>query len=262
MKDSDQKEFKPVYIQTIDCASNDEINLVDIARILARRKKLIAITVMLLIGLATATIFLKPKTYTYTASIEIGTQMMDGNIHPLESPQALLAKISNIFIPLSLKKQRLSNPTNTTSYKIDVYTPDNSLIVIMKIQGGDDEADKIKSLLQDVSQKSVRSLNSIYESIKHHIQSQLDQTSAELRLLKNTNDNETEIAVKLSLIDKYSSQLSTLRDTHEILPASQSIEPTGTTRTLMLAIAIIISVLLGIFSAFFAEFVAKVKEHN
>ena len=260
MKDADPKELKQVYIQTVDYAPNDEVNLVNFAKIIIQRKILILITIILIVGPATAVIFFKPQTYTYTTSIEIGAQIVDGNIQPLEPPQALLAKINKIFIPLALNKQRLLNPNDTKLYVIKVDIPKDSLIIIAEMQGSENEVDVIKNLLQDINQKSVQSQSLIYESIKQYTQSRLDQTSAELRLLKDTNGNETEIALQLSLIDTFTSQLATLRNTREILPVTQSLVPAGLSQTLMLTITIITSVLLGIFSAFFAEFIAKVKE--
>lgn len=262
MKNSNPKELNPVYIQTIDYPSNDEINLVDLIKTLFKHKKTMAIVILLTMGLATITILFKSETYTYTTSIEIGTQIVNGSAKPIEPPEALLAKINNIYIPVILKEQRLSNPDETETYEIKTNIPKNSLIVILRMTGSEDKKDIMKNLLQKVSQESIKNQSLIYEAIKRYTKSRLDQTEAELILLKKTDANETEIAVKLNLIDKYSSQLASLRNTQEILPVIQSIEPTGLSRALMLAIAIITSVFLGVFSAFFAEFVSKVKEAN
>ena len=79
-------------------------------------------------------------------------------------------------------------------------------------------------------------------------------------MLKNTDDNETEVSTQQNLIELYSSQLANLRKTREILPPMKSIEPTGTSRKLIVIISAFAGVFLGVFSAFFAEFVAKIRE--
>ena len=118
----------------------------------------------------------------------------------------------------------------------------------------------MKSLLQSITQKATLDHGRIYGSVRQNIASRLKQATSVLQMLKNSNDNETEIATQQDLIEVYSSQLANLRETREILPPMKSIEPTGTSRKLIVIIAAFAGIFLAVFSAFFAEFVSKVRE--
>ena len=115
-------------------------------------------------------------------------------------------------------------------------------------------------MLQSITQKAILDHNRIYDSVRENIASRLTQATSELQALKNSNDNETEITTQQNLVETYSSQLANLRETREISSPMKSIEPTGTSRKLIVIISAFAGIFLGVFSAFFAEFVAKVRE--
>ena len=260
MKDSDLQELKPVYIHEASYSADDEISMIDLAMVLVRRKRMIAVITTFIIALGVIAAFLVPKSYTFSTSIEIGSQIINGAIKPFESPETLLAKIQHVFIPQALNEQRQTNPEDVTKYKITASIPKSSVIIVLEVKGTEDKADLLKSLLQSITQQAIFDHSRIYDSVGKNIASRLKQTTTELEMLKKTDDNETEVATQQNLIELYSSQLANLRETREILPAMKSIEPTGTSRKLIVIVAAFAGIFLGVFSAFFAEFVAKVRE--
>ena len=260
MKAPDRQELKPVYIHEVNYSADNEISLVDLAMILVRRKRIIVVITTFVILLSVITAFLMPKSYTFATSIEIGSQIIDGTIKPFESPETLLAKMQHVFIPQTLNEQRQTNPENKERYKVKASIPKSSVIIILKIKGTEDKADLLKNLLQSISQKATLDHGRIYDAIRKNITSRLKQTTTELQMLKKSNDNEAEVATQQNRIEVYSSQLANLRNTREILPPMKSLEPTGTSRKLIVIIAAFAGVFLGIFSTFFAEFIAKVRE--
>ena len=260
MKDSNIQELKPVYIHEANYSADDEISLIDLAMVLVNRKKLIGLIFIGCIVLGIAAALLIPKIYTYSTSIEIGSQIISGTISPFESPETLLAKMQHVFIPQALNEQRQTNPEDKKIYKITASIPKSSIIIVLEIKGAENGTDLLKSLLQNITQKAILDHSRIYDSVRKNITSRLKQATSELQILKKTDDNETEITTQQRLIEVYSSQLANLRETREILPAMKSIEPTGTSRRLIVIVAAFAGVFLGVFSAFFAEFIAKVRE--
>jgi uncharacterized protein involved in exopolysaccharide biosynthesis len=221
---------------------------------------MVAITTTVIISLGVIAALSTPKSYTFTTSIEIGSQIIGGTIKHFESPETLLAKTQHVFIPQVLNEQRQTNPENKDRYKITASIPKSSVIIVLEIKGTEDKAEILKSLLQNITQKAIIDHNRIYDSVRKNIASRLTQATSELQTLKKSNDNETEITTLQNLVETYSSQLANLRKTREILPPMKSIEPTGTSRKLIVIIAAFAGVFLGVFSAFFAEFIAKIKE--
>ena len=262
MKNNDIQELKPVYIHEANYSAGDEISLVDLTMVLVRRKTMIAIITSVIISIGVIAALLVPKSYTFATSIEIGSQIIGGSIKPFESPQTLLAKMQHVFIPHALNEQRQTNPEDETKYKITANIPKSSVIIVLEIKGTEDKTDLLKSLLQSITQKATLDHGRIYDSVRKNIASRLKQATSVLQMLKNSNDNETEISTQQNLIEVYSSQLANMRETREILPPMKSMEPTGTSRKLIVIIAAFAGVFLGVFSAFFAEFVSKVREAN
>ena len=260
MKNNDLTELKPVYIHEARYSSENEISLVDLAMVLVRRKIMIAVISTFIIALGLTAALLVPKSYTFSTSVEIGSQIIGDAIKPFESPETLLAKIQHAFIPQVLNERQKTNPEDEKKYKIKASIPKSSVIIFLETKGTEDEADLLKSLLQSITHKATLDHLRIYDAVKKNIASRLKQTTTELQTLKKSNDNEAEVATQQDLIEVYSSQLANLRETREILPAMKSLEPTGISRKLIVIIAAFAGFFLGIFSAFFAEFIAKVRE--
>ena len=177
MKNNDLQEIKPVYVHEASYSTEDEISLLDLAMVVVKRKKLFSLIFTGFIALGIAAALLNPKKYTYSTSIEIGSQIISGTISPFESPQTLLAKTQHVFIPQTLNEQRQTNPEDKKIYKITASIPKSSIIIILEIKGAEDETDLLKSLLQDIAQKAILDHSRIYDSVRKNIASQLKQTN-------------------------------------------------------------------------------------
>lgn len=261
MKDSDLQELKPVYIHETSFSANDEISLVDLAMVLVRHKKAVVLTTTLIIALGVITALLKPDSYNFTTSIEIGSQIINGTIQPFESPQTLLAKTQHVFIPHTLNEQRRSQPESTEKFKIKTSVPKNSVIVVLEIKGSESSADIITSLLRSVTQQAIQDHRRIYEAVRKNLVTLIEKTKIELSSLAPERDDLTERRQLLQAkIEVQESQLANLRNTREILPPMKSFEPTGASTNLIIIIAIFTGIFLGVFSAYLAEFSAKIRQ--
>ena len=261
MKNNDLQAVKPVSINETNYSADDEISLVDLAMVLVRRKRMIAVITSFIITLGVIAAFVVPKSYTFSTSIEIGSQIIDGSIKPFESPQTLLAKIQHVFIPQVLNEQRQTDTKIKEKYMIKASIPKSSVIIVLEIKGTEDKAGLMTKLLQKVTQQAVLDHKRIYSAVKQNLVALKEQSKAELATLSSEMDNLTERKRLLQRnIEVHDSQHANLRNTREILPPMKSLEPTGTSRKLIVIISAFAGAFLGVFSAFFAEFVAKVRE--
>lgn len=260
MKKNDTQELRPVYLHEANYSADDGISLIDLAMVLVRRRKMIAVitTFIILSGMAAA--LLASKSYTFTTSIEIGSQIINGTVKSFESPQTLLAKLQYSFIPQTLNEHQLSNPADEKKYKIIVRVPKNSDIIVLEAKGAEEQADLLSGLLQNITQKAAHDHSRIFESVKRNLLSQLEQTRTKLANLGSSANNHAEEAILQSSIEGYSSQLANLRNTREISPPMKSLGPSGVNGKLIVIIAAFAGIFLGVFSAIFAEFVEKVRE--
>ena len=258
MKTNDPKELKPVYIHEMNYSTDDEISLIDLAIVLIRHKTIIAVIFTATIALGVTMTLFTPRIYTFSSTIEIGSQIINSSIQPLESPQALLAKLQYGYIPQLLIEHKQSSPSNKKKYQIKASVPKGSNILLLETKGTKEQEDILKTLLQTVSQKAIQDHNHILASVRSNLKARLKQTNNNLKSLKS--GSEKEVATNQELIEILNSQLANLRNTREILPPIRSIDPTGGSRKTIIVISAITGLFLGVFTAFFTEFLSKVKQ--
>ena len=262
MKNKDLQELKPVYIHEITNTSDDNISLIDLAIILIKRKILISVIFILFVILGITAALQVTQKFTYSTSIEIGSQVFSGSVQSFESPQTLLAKLEHSFIPQVLIEYQQHNPGSEKKYKIKASAPKESNIVILEIDGNEEQFEKINKLLHNVSQKVLLDHSRIYESVKVNLLTQIEVTENKLSNIKNGAENLAEKASLESSIKSSYAQLAMLNNTRVILPPMKSLEPIGSGRLIIVIIASVSGLFIGVFTAFFAEFAAKVKERN
>ena len=134
----------PAYYQ------EDEINLVDLWLVLEKRK-------LVLVGVAVACVLagllyavVVPRSYQYSTSIEIGTRLSGTELTVMESPETVLAKVKESYIPLAQQDNLVTYPELKSVVEIDVRVPKGSQIIVLSSKGPEDEGDIHKALQQSV----------------------------------------------------------------------------------------------------------------
>lgn len=263
MKDNNLQELKPVYIQETSYSSEDEINLVDLTIVLLRHKKLIAIIITFILATTVITIFLLPNKYNFRSSLTIGSQLINNTQTPFESTNTVLAKLQYNYIQQAISEYKLANPEDKTKYKIYARVPINSLIVVIETNASEDDRNVITELLTNITQRIIQDHKYIFNSVKINLTSLRDQAKRELELFGVEKDNQGEKRRLLrSVVEVYESSLANLRSTAKISPPTRSIEPTGLSKRITIAIAAIISTIIAVFTVFFVEFATKIKEKS
>lgn len=262
MKNDKLHELRPLYIHETNYRTDNEINLIDLALVLIRRKVMVTSIFAALLVFGTIFTLLTPKTYTFSTTIEIGRQIISGAFQPLERSQSFLAKIKYGYIPQVLIEHRRAYPDNTKKYKITPSTPDSDRgsILLLEIEGYENNAKTLKTLLKTITQIAIQDHNRLYQSVKKSLETSIIETSRRLDALEKSDNSQNEIAEVLTVIEALKFQLSNLRNTRVVLPTVRSIEPIGMSKIVIILIYALAGLLLGILSAFFADFADKLKK--
>jgi len=261
MKNKELQELNSIYTLKSDLSTNDDISLVDLAVILIRHKIMISMIFIIIVALSVVLAITKPNTYTYTASIEIGSQFISGSVKRFESPQTLLAKLNHGFIPQVLNELQLSSPDNKKRYNIKVNIPKNSQIIVLELTSTSDQADAKKEILQKIISKALQDHKRIYDAVKRNYISLSEQAKADLAAQNTTNKlSPDEIKYIKNKIESYKLHLANLQPTREILSPIKSLGPTGGNKKMIVIISATFGIFLAVFIALFAEFSTKVKE--
>lgn len=263
MKNNKLQELKPIYIHENTYQSANEVSLIDLAMVLIKRKALIITIIIGFLIFSISVALLTSKKYTYSTSLEIGSQIINDNIRPFESPQTLSAKLQNGFIPKALSKQHKTSQKDSPKFKIEVSIPKDSKIVVLKAVGTDEKGNIINKLLQDTANFAIEDHNRVYEAVRKNLTSQIEQTEIELSSLNTAEDSyEDKARLLKSDISLLQSQLANLRGTRQILPPMKSTEPTGTNKKLLVIASMLIGLFVSILAAFFVEFIFKIQERS
>ncbi len=260
MKNKELPKIKPIYIHEAEYSTESEISLIDLVLVLVKRSKLISLIVIIFIIFGITNTFFVTKQYTYSTTLEIGNQMINGSFKPFESPQTLLAKLEHSFIPQVLNDQYKTTPNNDKRYEINANIPKGSSIIVLETSGSAEQHDLMTGLLTKVIKKVKEDHSRIHDSVKQLLSTNLTKAAARLSLLKKDTNNVTEITNQQNLIDSYSSRLASLHNTHEISAPMQSLSQKSIGKKLIFIITVLAGFLIAIFTAFFAEFISKVRE--
>ncbi len=133
--------------------NRNEISLVDLWFILCRRKAIFFIVVGLFLFFGIVSSLLAPIKYTYTTSIEIGSTV-DQERELIDSPDVLLAKIRESYIPLVLHEYARSGADGGV-YRITARAPSGSNIIVLESQGPEELSSIYLKLQAEIVDKVV-----------------------------------------------------------------------------------------------------------
>lgn len=322
---------------------DDEISLIDLWIILIRRKWVIAGVLLLCVLLGLAWVLLKPPTYQYGTTIQIGQVFAGDDLQPIEAVGSVLAKIQETYIPLA--RGRLLSGDALGGFKLDAKSPAGSELIVISGEGSPAQQSIYLPLLQDVvgqvqadlrprfnaareatererdnaesrleqlkaeaalSQEQLKSLNSWTQTVNQRLQAarsdlqslreqrnelltRAPANSADTRLIalngditslrESTGDlqeqlgrwipaqrdeimrqlkqNHTDQSAQQTRIQEVKARQAALQPTLAVLKPQRLPEPIGTSPIVILALAGVLGLMLGVFAAFFTEFLAR-----
>ena len=221
--------------------SDDEISLVDLAKILVRRKYTLLLTWLLIIALSVGYLLYNNSTSTYvtandhvafTTSISIGYKTPTVFIEPMPAIETL---IQDVFLPVAQQKAELSGLIINVSYqeRRSIQEDSSNILQLVTIASPDNQS-SIETFHADIAQQLVE---------RHQLIA--DQLSQQ----RFSNTNESEVLIIPTSLAKLAAPLPI-----------ESIPLSGPSSKLVLALGIVLGGMLGLISAFMAEFIGRVRE--
>jgi len=129
----------------------DEINLVDLWLVLMKHRALIAAVVVVCVLAGVMFALLAPAKYQYSTSIELGARLDGENdVVVIESPETLLAKIQESYIPLARQQYLAEHSAVEGVLKVEARIPKGSQIIVLSSKGPEDAGVVHKTVQQSV----------------------------------------------------------------------------------------------------------------
>ena len=267
----------------------DGVSLLDLWIVLMKRRVLIG-GILVTALLSGVVFFVFPRTqlqqqYASSTTIELGRIPGQEGVL-VDTPERILAKLIEVYIPLS--RQEFDETKGLFAPHVQAYT--RGFLMVLKTVGFSENKASHLELLESVTQRlltdNLREIESYHSGVIAELERarlRLEELNSPRILAVRENELETQISSQVGatlemirvnwaieqadqeqVISRIEERLRGFRETRVVLPPMQSLEATsaGATITLVatLSIAGFLGLLLGIFAAFGAEFIANARK--
>jgi uncharacterized protein involved in exopolysaccharide biosynthesis len=243
---------------------DDEISLVDLASILVKRWKAMAVIFAVIVLAALAYALMMPRTYSYTSLYGVAEQGPD---NALEAPEALVAKAQNLYLGPETRKllASMDSELEVLPFETSISNTEKTLLVSVSSEAAEDDAELIDQLHNNVLARLQDGQKTRVESSQKSLQRQLEDAQETLDTTQQSNSNSLSNAAAISsLMERIAglkNSLANIREGEVLQTTVRSLLPTGTGpgRKLILALGIVLGGLLAVMGAFFMQFAGLVR---
>lgn len=155
---------------------DDEISLVELWNVLARRWRVIAVTMILCVLTGLSYALLRSDTYVFTGIMEIGHYPVEGGqtLAPLDSVENSLSKLADGYVPDALRRFMDETP-DQAALRVDVRNPRGSSLLIIEVKGARDEADALNRVLTSAARRLIEDHSFLLNVQRQQLEAVLEQ---------------------------------------------------------------------------------------
>lgn len=164
---------------------NDEIDLIGIGASLWRRWKMMLAVFLGCLGLTLLAVFLIPKDYQYSTTVQVGTQIVGNQVQPVEPPDSAAKKVENGFLPEIIQQYAQKNTIPPKKLKFIVSSPLKTNLVVISGKATDSLAKAYISIENEAAQRLVQSELPLTKVMRAKLESKLVDAQSNLQELQN-----------------------------------------------------------------------------
>ncbi|MBS0014706.1 MAG: hypothetical protein KFF46_12145, partial [Desulfobacterales bacterium] len=268
----------------------DEISLVDLWLVLVRRKWILLGITLLCLALGAGYAWMQPVVYEYKTGIELarihGGPESEG-LELLSPREGSVVFLQNVIIPTQ-RESLFGEEGNGPRIQVEEQKTDYTLMLLSTAKPKD--VNQVKRLHEAVVEaladqhkpvlkKNIEVITKPFEARTKMLEKQIELLRDQLQRLSSRSHNENSIS---SLVDaqqmgdireelsKIQVRMTDARSAVEMIReasnptrisylAAESEDPAGPGKTLIAALSLILGLMLGVFAAFFMEFLASAR---
>ncbi|MFN3882481.1 MAG: hypothetical protein ACK4L8_13755 [Nitrincola lacisaponensis] len=175
-------QFPPHYYPPYPYRQDDEISLLDLGKVIYKRKRVLLLIWLLCVGAAFIYVLFKPSHYVFQSVVETGNYPnAEGDLLPVEPENSLLSRVRSSSIPSALRtlSQETGKPIDHfPDVKVDLA--ENSGMLVLSSQVKADPAEQ--QLAHQLHQQIINNLLSAHHQL---LQTHRDQRDMTLRNLQS-----------------------------------------------------------------------------
>lgn len=241
---------------------DDEISLVDLAKILIRRRWWLIGTSVVIVLLALAFVLLTRGDYEhqYTTVYQLA-ETEPGE--PIRSAQSVIQEVQSLYWPRFRREYREENNVSAIPFELNIENPANTTLITLRSNASEETREQITQLHQTILDQIIMTQQASLERRKAQLEQSIERTAG---LLERVENSDTEAAVELA--SNYSERMIELENELNNLAEGEVLETvvqgerqySTLSGKMILALGIILGGIFGLVAAFVAEFVFRVKE--
>ncbi|MHA6964804.1 GNVR domain-containing protein [Zobellella denitrificans] len=238
---------------------DDEISLIDLAKVMVKRWRLMAITFVVIMGAVLTYALLTPHKYEYTTVYNIAE--LDAETL-LEPASGLVTKTNSIYLPEQVRSIQQQHGLERLPFKVNVSNPKDTRLIFLSSQAQESDGELVAELHQGI----VGALKKNQDAITERRISLFDEQIASLKVqLEAAKASDSQRAG--DLIASYSGNIAELETKKNSIQqgvvasvADKSLEPKGPRKALIVALGAMLGGMFAVMVVFLREFAGKVCE--
>ncbi len=160
-----------------------EPTFTDLPTLMRHKRVIIACTLVGAIG-GVALAMQTPRTYSFTTTMELGSTQV-GSSNPIEPAEAVIAKVTNAFLP-SIERaygETIGDPG--FSIGLDIKNPKGTNLLLMKSKGPLDKQDEHRELHHQVVERVLAEHHQDFQMVRTNLDLELEQARRDAAALKD-----------------------------------------------------------------------------
>ena len=239
--------------RTQDQSLNGEISLVDLTVTFVRRRKIFYLVFLLSSLAGMAYTVLAKSTYSYVSLFQ---GAMENSGEPMVSPESAIAKLENQWLPQV--REKYESEHGGFPFEVFFENPKSTQLIRITSEAGKDQA----TALQEVHEQLIHELKLFQQEQldgkKRRLKRQIDSVSKLIDSLQASGFDGEALAAAIG--EKIEADADGLLPAKILLVGRQSSDEVGPRRVLIVVLAIALGAMLGLFAAFFWEFMMVVRK--
>ncbi|MFW5453812.1 hypothetical protein [Thioalkalivibrio sulfidiphilus] len=198
---------------------DDEISLIDLWRTLVRRRSIIGFTVVGSLVLGIMFLIVKPDTYVFGSTIEIGhypTEAGSRELASLDTVENALSKLQDGYIPEALRRY-MDEGHEESRLRVTARNPRGSNLVVIEVKGTLDEGESILRVLNYASNQLIEDHRYLLDIQRQQLDSRLEQARLELAKYEDERMFRIQELERVRAIERTKLELSELLQQQELV---------------------------------------------
>ncbi|MCL7743671.1 Wzz/FepE/Etk N-terminal domain-containing protein [Guyparkeria hydrothermalis] len=255
---------------------NDEIDLIDLAIALWRRKWVVIVVMVFITALTALYAFGRGEVAVPTSYASIynlpKVSVDSGDEKPVIAPSAVMELSQRVFVPQALARDREANAEkDAEKLEVDLEQPKGTALIVVETEANQAQAERVNALHQSIMGRIEKLVESEVDDLRVRLDQRVEMLQTRLANAESLADSLAqtegdladisseiaEVKTDLLLAELQKASLSTGR----LVELGQQREmEKGLSSALMLALGVTLGLFAGLFAALMVGFVSAARE--